>query len=145
MKEKRIISAAGRAFSESWYADKVNPRDGVNYNRSPFITGFVRGVRFYANYLYQKHFIHILRSITDTKDTEEERQLEEWEAIILYTLKSYPKMQEECDELKKTVERLTNELSQAKARHEMEKVKLTAQIKDLEYWLATIGKKQSDP
>ena len=139
MKEKEIIPYALNAFQESEYAERVNAVTGINYNKRPFISGYIYGLRFYANHLYRKHFIHIIRSILDTKTLKEHRPLEYEESAILYTLRDFGRLQVECHEKTRTIDRLRRELSETKARYEKNEQNLKEQIKDLQYWLTTIG------
>lgn len=141
MKEKEIICAAGIGFKNSEFGDKVNAVTGINYNKTPFIAGFIRGVIFYANHLYRKSFIKIIRSILDTKDAKEYRPLEIEEYAILYVLKNYDRLDGECIKMAKTINRLNRELSQTKERAKTNERILNEQIENLEYWLANIGNK----
>lgn len=141
MKEKGILAAAGLAFAGSEFSGKVNAVTGINYNKKPFMAGFIQGVRFYANHLYRKNFVQMIRSILDTKDTEESRPLEYEESVILYTLKGFGRLQEERDEMAQTIARLNRELAQTKERAKTNETHLKEQIKDLEYWLANISHK----
>jgi hypothetical protein len=141
MKEKEIIPYALNAFQVSEYAERVNAVTGINYNKRPFISGYIYGLRFYANHLYRKHFIHIIRSILDTKTLKEHRPLEYEESAILYTLRDFGRLQRECHEKARTIDRLRRELSETKARHEKNEELLRNQIKDLQYWLTVIGQK----
>ena len=135
MDEKEIIFAAGEAFLKSVFADRVNAVTGVNSNKTPYFAGFLQGVRFYANYLYQKHFIRMIRSILDTKTSKVSRPLETEEIVILHTLKNYNKLQQECIEKTKTIERLNHELFQTRERAKVNEARLNKQIEDLNYWL----------
>ena len=50
MKEKDIIPYALNAFQVSEFAERVNAVTGINYNKRPFISGYIYGLRFYANH-----------------------------------------------------------------------------------------------
>ena len=94
------------------------------------MAGFIQGVRFYANHLYRKNFVQMIRSILDTKDTEESRPLEYEESVILYTLKGFGRLQEERDEMAQTIARLNRELAQTKERAKTNETHLKERIKD---------------
>lgn len=145
MKEQDILSVAGQAFAESRFAGKVNPRTGVNYNRWPFTEGFLRGVRFYATHLSRKPPLRAIRSISETKDaddTGELCELEKWEVAITNAAQNYRTLRKDRDDLAAAVRRLNDELSKTKARHLVEKARLEKQIKDLEYYLVVVGRKE---
>ena len=145
MKEENIIAEAKRAFSKSEFIDKVNAKTGINYNKWPFITGFILGVRYYANRLYcKKNIFKVISSILKTKDVEETKPLETEDIVIIYILKNYSKLEKECRKMRKIICDLNDELAQIHGQYKENEKNLTQQIKDLEYWLTTIGKRNEE-
>ena len=142
MKENAIRNYGGVAFIKSKHNHSEYRNDVIrDMCRRCFVDGFVDGVKFYANHLYDKGSIFdIVDSIRRTSECDEWSPLVDFEKTILKVLDKKIRNYDENYEIREELRKLINISKTEIARRDQTIENQQKEIEELNKWLVFLKK-----